>query len=273
MRYRFSRFLLPLALIATVWVGCDSAPGVEDGAYSAPVVHPGSVLVSPGVLDTDGLVFTNGKASAEVTISLDLFDEDQDATKAFVVIQSPVVGAAPAGTVEVGVPGNGPLSLRVPLELSEGASGSYQVVVFATDSKELISNRIFGTIQVVAGSEPPVIDFIDIPSTITRPAAGEPALSVPIVAHVSDPDGLDNILGVDVIVNGSVTLRLCDDGGQGNCNAGFGSSGDVTPGDGLFTLTIQLTSSNAAGANVFEFTALDRSGLRSAQVAKIIEVN
>jgi predicted small secreted protein len=276
MRYRFFRFSLLVCTVLVAglsWTGCDTMPGVEDSSRTAPVVKAGPVLVSPEVLDTDGLSFSNGKASAEITVSLDIFDADRDATTAFVVIQSPVVGAAPAGKVEVNVAGNGPLSVRVPFELSEGASGNYQVVIFATDSSELMSNQVFGTLQVTAGSEPPVIDQIDIPATVIRPAQGQPSINVPIVAHVSDPDGLDNILGVDVIVNGAVTLKLCDDGGQGTCNAGFGSSGDVTAGDGLFTLTIQLSSSNAAGENVFEFTAIDRSGLRSAQVARIIEVN
>ena len=62
-------------------------------------------------------------------------------------------------------------------------------------------------------------------------------------------------------------------GGQGTCNAGSGTSGDVTAGDGLFTLTILLEASNSAGSKIFEFTAVDRSGLRSETVVRIIEVD
>jgi len=274
MRYRFIRsFLL---IVATAWVvaGCDSMPGTEDGSQNAPEVHPGTGFVSPEIIDTDRLDFVNGKATSEVTVSIDLFDEDRDLSRVYVVIQSPVNGADPAGEVVLNVSNNGSRSISVPLEISEGASGVYQVVVFAADTGERISNRIFGSVLLTAGSEPPVITQIDIPATLTRPSTGQPPITATIVAHVNDPDGQDNILGVEVVVNGgTVTLNLCDDGSQGTCNSGSGVSGDVVAGDGLYTLTIQLTSLNSPGNYLFEFTAVDRSGLRSAPITKTIVVN
>ena len=276
MRFRvhsaFGLFLLFSALFFGS-VGCDTMPGVENLDAVAPVVTPGTAFVAPEVIDTDLLTFENGSATTEVTLHLRVEDADGDVKTVFAVIQSPVVGAEPAGELEQTVAGNGDLTLKVPFTLREGASGTYQVVVFASDTRERISNRIFGSLIVTAGSEPPVIDEIDIPTTITRPAEGEPALVIPIVVHASDPDGLDNILGIDMIVNAAATLRMCDDGGVGVCNAGAGSSGDVLAGDGKFTVTIQLESRNQPGQYVFEFTAIDRSGLRSAQVARIITVN
>lgn len=252
-------------------------PGIEDGGQSAPEVHPvsnpGNAFVSPEILDTDRLTFVNGKASTEVTVSVNLFDADLDLSKVFVVIQSPVIGAATAGEATLNLSNNGARSIKVPLEISEGASGVYQVVVFATDRGERISNRIFGSVTLTAGSEPPVITQIDIPSSVTRPGAGQPPLNVAMVVHVDDPDGRDNVARVEVLVNGAVTLNLCDDGSQGTCNAGFGVSGDVQASDGKYTLTIQLDSNNAAGQNVFEFVAIDRSGLRSTPVTKTIQVN
>ncbi len=273
MRYRFIRsFLL---IVATAWVvaGCDSMPGTEDGAQNAPEVHPSTGFVSPEIIDTDRLDFVNGKATSEVTVSIDLFDEDRDLSRVYVVIQSPVNGADPAGEVVLNVSNNGSRSISVPLEISEGASGVYQVVVFAADTGERISNRIFGSVLLTAGSEPPVITQIDIPASVTRPSAGQPAISVSMVALVDDPDGRENILRVEVLVNGAVTLNLCDDGSQGTCNSGFGVSGDTLAGDSRFTLTIQLDSNNSPGNNIFEFTAVDRSGLRSAPITKTIVVN
>ena len=67
-------------------------------------------------------------------------------------------------------------------------------------------------------------------------------------------------------------LQLCDDGGDGVCNPGFGSSGDETAGDGRFTITLQLDSSNAAGETTFEFRAIDRAGLVSETVTRTIIV-
>ena len=268
------RYYFPfLLIISLVWVGCDTLPGTESAGNSAPEVSPGSVFVNPEVVDTDRLAFTDGKASTEITVQVNLFDADGDVRNVFVVVQSPVVGAAPAGEFKQQVNGGGLRTFTVPISISEGASGAYQVVVFASDRTERMSNRIFGMLTVTAGSEPPVIDSVDIPDAVTRPAEGQPSIVLPIVAHVSDPDGLDNVLFVEVVVNATTTLNMCDDGGLGVCNAGFGSSGDEQAGDGKFTHTIQLASTNAAGQYLFEFTAVDRSGLRSAQVARILTVN
>jgi hypothetical protein len=273
MRYWFFRSFLLIVISGVLSAGCDTMPGNESGIQNTPEVHPGEVFVSPEIIDTDRLDFVNGKATTEISVSVTLTDEDLDVSKVFVVVQSPVNGANPAGEVEILVSRSGPRTIAVPLELSEGASGVYQVVVFAADSGERISNRIFGSVLVIAGSEPPVITQIDIPTSVTRPGPGQPPISVSIVAHVTDPDGLDNIARVEVLVNGFSTLRLCDDGGQGTCNSGFGVSGDAVAGDGLFTLTIQLDSNNAAGNNFFEFTAIDRSGLRSPGVSRTITLN
>ena len=77
---------------------------------------------------------------------------------------------------------------------------------------------------------------------------------------------------MQVEVNGTSTLQLCDDGGGATCNALFPNSGDVTAGDGLFTLTIELESSNTPGDNIFVFKAIDRAGLESETVTRIIVV-
>lgn len=281
MRYWFFRSFFLVLVVAPLVAGCDSMPGIEDGGQRAPEVHPGiqpgvhpgSVFISPEIIDTDRLTFVNGKATSEITVSVNFFDADLDLSKVFVVIQSPVTGAAAAGETTLNLSNNGSRAIKVPIEISEGASGVYQVVVFATDSGERISNRIFGSVTLLAGSEAPVITQIDIPTSVTRPGAGLPPVSVAMVVHVDDPDGRDNVARVEVLVNGAVTLNLCDDGGQGTCNAGFGVSGDTQASDGKYTLTIQLDSNNAAGQNIFEFVAIDRSGLRSASVTKIIQVN
>jgi hypothetical protein len=76
---------------------------------------------------------------------------------------------------------------------------------------------------------------------------------------------------VDVLVNGGVTLRLCDDGGQSGCNPGFSAgSGDAVAGDGYFTLTLIVESTNSAGVNTFVFEAVDRDGLRSEPLSRSI---
>jgi hypothetical protein len=259
-------------LFLLVWLpfGCDSAPGPLDPASAAPVVS--DIQVSPTLLALDQLSGSGDTVSATITVSADITDENQDLSMFFVVIRTAAASNAPLATTEVPVPGNGRIQVSIPLTVSRAAGGPFHVTAFASDVAGNLSNVVYGSIDVQASSEPPVITAIDMPSQVTRPATGEPPLSIPIVATVDDPDGIDNVAFVEVIVNGGATLRLCDDGGAGVCNAGFGASGDATAGDGQFTLTIQLESTNSAASYTFEFRAVDRSGLRSAVEVRTLEV-
>ena len=260
---RFRMYLWVAVLLGTV-AGCDSAPGAANPEQVAPTVEPLGDFISPKALDIELLPVENGLSSSSLSVQIQIEDADDDVQTVFAVVQSLVAGEDPIGQLEQSVPGNGVVTLTVPLSVPEGAAGQYQVAVFAADSRGAMSNRVYGMIELVAGNEAPFITSIEIPQTIVRPAEGQPAISVPIVVHAGDPDGAQNILKVEVLVNGAFSFRLCDDGGVGICNAGFGvGSGDVLAGDGAYTLTIQLDSQNAAGDNLFQFTVTDRAGLTS----------
>ena len=262
-----------IVICALCVAACDTAPGVEDLSDTPPQIHPASSFVAPRALDIVPLTVKDGFVESSLTVSVSFSDADRDVSTLFVVVQSSIAGEDPIGELETNVSGNGEATFQVPLRIPEGAAGVYQVVAFASDTRGAISNQVFGTFEVLAGNEPPVIIQIDIPDTITRPAAGQPAISVPMVVQVSDPDGLQNVQKVEVQVNGAVSLQLCDDGGVGTCNAGFGVSGDVTANDGAFTLTIQLDANNAPGDNFFAFVVEDRAGLRSDVQTRTITVN
>jgi|AP95_1055475.scaffolds.fasta_scaffold15048_3 hypothetical protein len=250
---------------------CDSAPGTQDLSRSAPVVQ--NIQVTPDFLALDLIGDTAGVVATDVTVALDVSDADGDLSKVFIIIGSPIPGGEHVGEAEVAVLTNSRVEVTVSVSIPSGQAGLLAVTAFASDDDGRMSNRIFSSIEVTSGSEPPSIDQIDIPDRVTRPPQGQPPIAVPIVAHVSDPDGIGNVAFVEVLVNGISTLRLCDDGGQGTCNTGFGSSGDVAVGDGLFTLTIQVDALNVAGDNTFEFTAVDRSGLRSNTVIRTITLD
>jgi len=263
-------FLLFIAL-CVFSSGCDSAPGTADLSASAPII--GNLSVTPDLLDLDALPGSGDVVPVNISIALDASDADGDLKTVFVIVRSPFAGQPTLAEAEINAAGRSRVETSLTVDIPRATVGSFVVTAFASDEAGRMSNRIFGSIEVTSGSQAPTIDQIDIPAQITRPAVGQLAVSVPIVAHVSDPDGADNVAFVEVVVNGAATLRLCDDGGQGVCNQGFSSSGDVASGDSLFTLTIQLDSSNAAGQNTFEFTAIDRTGLRSETLLRVITVN
>lgn len=268
-----TRAVFYVFLGSLVWFGCDTMPGTEDVDAVAPILQSRNELIAPQVIDSDLIEVTAGTLSSEITISVSASDGDGDLAMLYAVIQDPAAGGSKIGSSEMSLPGNGNYILKMPVDFPEGSIGSYQVVVFASDTGGRMSNRLIGQVEIVAGSLPPVIGSIDIPSSITRPASGQPPILIPIVVSVSDPDGAANVLGVDIVVNGGSTLKACDDGGQLVCNVGFGSSGDATAGDGKYTLTIQLNSDNAAADYQFDFTAIDRSGLRSETITRIMTVN
>lgn len=259
------RFFLLVAAGALV-AGCDSGPGPVDLDGRSPVV--GDLSFTPIKVFSSG---TDETVEEPLTVLVDATDPDGDLETVFFIVQSPVPGAAPVGTAEVDAPGDGRYSADLTLLLPRGLAGTFPVVAFAADAEGRISNRAVGTLIVESGSEPPVITEVELPATVTRPAQGEPPVQVMIEVTVEDPDGLGNILRVETVVNDFVFL-LCDDGGIGTCNTGFGSSGDETEGDGVFTLTIQIDSSNALGVNEFVFTAFDRAGLESDPVTRTITV-
>lgn len=247
--------------------GCDTAPGPLDLTDRPPVVS--ELIVEPGVLIADGTGGAGADLEADVQISWSVSDADGDVDRVFVLVQSPDPGGEPVGTVELdGVTGRMQATVRV--AIPAGAVGMYPVTVVASDRRGTMSNRLVGRLDVEGSGSPPVILDVIAPERIVRPAAGEPPVPITLVAHVTDPDGAANIARVQMVADGTNTFLLCDDGGLGSCNAGFGSSGDETAGDGRYTLTIQVTSENQAGTYVFVFQARDRSGLDSESVERTI---
>lgn len=265
------RVVLALLIVVLTVAGCDSAPGPDPMDASAPRIA--NIQVSPDVLALDQIGGEGDTVTAPITVSADVSDDDDDLATFFVVVRSALAGQLPLAQTELPIAGSGRMQAVLDLTVSRAESGRFTVSVFASDVQGNLSNVAYHVIDVSATSEPPSIVQVIMADRVTRPAAGEPPLNISLVVEAFDPDGLDNIAFVQVIVNGGTTLRLCDDGGQAICNAGFGaSSGDATAGDGLFTLTIQLDSNNAAGTNTFEFSVVDRSGLRSATEVRTIVV-
>lgn len=261
------RRLFLLAVAGVYIAGCDSGPGPVDLDGRSPVVD--HLEFSPTMVSSGG---TDDTIEADLTVQVDASDPDGDLQTVFIIVQSPVPGEAPVGTAEIDAVDDGRYSADLTLSLPRGLAGTFPVVAFASDAEGRISNRAVGTLMVEGGADPPIITGVDLPATVTRPGPGEPPVTITITATVDDPDGLGNVLRVETLVNGSATFLLCDDGGSGTCNPGFGSSGDQVAGDGVFTLTIQIESSNAPGVNEFVFTAFDRTGLESEPVTRTITV-
>jgi hypothetical protein len=249
--------------------GCDSAPGAQDPFAGPPVV--GDLAFTPSLIQIDDLppsARVGDDVRVSITVSATAADADGDLDRVAFVIQSPVGATDPIATGEM-VASGGRYSATQDVLFPVALTGSFVLIVYASDERGALGNELRGVIELAATSSPPVIESIEAPGTVQRPAAGEPAVIISLVAVVSDPDGLANVARVQVRFDGGAPLLLCDDGGQAGCNPGFGS-GDITAGDGRFTLTIMLESSASAGSILLEFIATDRADLSSEPVTRTL---
>ncbi|MEX0599037.1 MAG: hypothetical protein WD021_03040 [Rhodothermales bacterium] len=240
---------------------CDQAPGPQADLGRAPVLSQFSfaphVVAVPAEGESESLVVP---LSIEVAVT----EGDRALETVSFVVQSPVAGASSVarGTLTQ-VSGNrfvGGAEFSIPV----GEVGVYTVLVYAVDAAGTLSNEVRGTLRVEGVGRPPVVEFVVAPDTVYRPQLGEEPKRIPIVAVVSDPEGLRNINAVQFWNAASPAARfdMFD----------TGELGDEVAGDGRYTRVVEIASSNQGGTNTFVFQAVDLSGLASNTVEKSIVV-
>ncbi len=259
-----ARLVVPAVMLFAL-ASCDSAPGPMDGTSIPPSVSGfGYSPRSINVLETPPSQFVGENVRILFTVEVDAADADGVVSEVVLVLRSPTVDAEPLLTQHLNGSGNGAYQLIREVELPRGETGNYTLLVYAVDNDGQLSNLVRGTFTLENRGEPPVIESVEAPDTVQRPAAGEQTL-VEIVAVVSDPDGLANLSQVLLWNTAAPADRftLFDDGLNG---------GDDTAGDGRYTITVQVASDNEPGPRVFAFQAIDRAGFESNIVEKTITI-
>ena len=150
---------------------------------------------------------------------------------------------------------NGPVVFTI----EESEIGRYTIEFFATDQSGLTSNALQRTLTVVRQqNSPPVISNLQAPDTVQLPQTGSVVFDMSVDA--SDPDGLNDVAEVffQSLASSDSTFKfqLKDDG---NTQV----SGDITSGDGTYSIRIQLDSTDKTGPFPFRFEAIDKSGAAS----------
>ena len=262
-----------LGLIAA----CDSAPGPEQLGLRPPLLQ--DFTFSPqrvvfGVLPPEQIAGDSVRVPLELSV-IALGPESRIEEVSYVV-QSPFSSVDPiaAGTLEPQAGNRYTASTTITISALEVAS--YPIVVYAVDQAQRVSGEVRGQIEylrIFDPGDPPVIEEVVAPDTLQRPAVGQPDVTLPLIAVVSDPDGLSDVEKVEFwnVDTPNVRFELCDDGGGRPCG-NIADSGDETAGDGRYTLTVFISSTNALGTNTLAFQAIDRAGLRSEIAEKQITV-
>jgi len=145
--------------------------------------------------------------------------------------------------------------------------GDYTLRFQAWDKKGEASPPRTTVLRVALQNRPPVLTELNAPAQVNRREGNPILLSI----RASDPDGQDDIRKVffntakpDGSPSSGNPFFMYDDGTSGH--------GDAAAGDGVYSLTITINTSNATGEYSFEFTAEDYSGVKSAPVLHIIQV-
>ncbi len=122
-------------------------------------------------------------------------------------------------------------------------------------------------------NHPPEILNVTMPDTVVLPA--HDSLLITITAKVSDPDGPGDIAEVFFYSLNSTDpqqkFEMYDDGGRV-----FPNDGDVTAGDGIYTIIIKIVDSpivRQVGTFHFEFHAVDKEGASATPITKSITID
>ena len=270
MHSRFlMRVFLVLLLTLTAVAGCDTAPGTEPTDARPPALEAFSFFpqrVVFALLPEDQVV--GDSIRIPVSIEVTVHSRGAPVSEVWYVVQSPSSLQAPIRSGRMAPQSGGRYAQQITLTLSALDIRTYTVMVYAVDEAQRISGDARGSLHYFRSFDPglpPVIDSLAVPDTLQRPAAGEPAVSLLLIAAASDPDGQSDIAMVEFWnINAPATrLLMCDDGGAAFCGASE-NSGDAAAGDGLFTRRVYITSGNAAGTTTLSFQVTDRAGLQSA---------
>jgi hypothetical protein len=151
--------------------------------------------------------------------------------------------------------------------------GEFTTVVRCTVPNGRSGNEWIVPLRIRRGNTPPTLSNLQAPDTVV---IGSTTQLIQLTVRAADVDGLDDVQKVqfksyfpetDTIPRGNPIL-LFDDGGS----SGDISDTDLVPGDGIFTVTIQLPPTVSKGTRRFEFQAFDRAGSGSNIINKLIVV-
>ncbi len=162
---------------------------------------------------------------------------------------------------------DGKFSASIPFQILKQDVGIYgvQFQAVAANDAENKSNILAQSLVVKNTDHNPIISDLVMADTVYVPPPGD-TVFVKITVAAADADGLQDILSVALTSrrpDGSVVgvYPMYDDGGVALVSPFGLKSGDAVRGDGIYTLTIPLTSSTTGNTfRDFSFMATDRSG-------------
>jgi hypothetical protein len=272
--------LLPIALSLVATEGCEKkSDSVVDSVGRPPVLL--QTAVSPASINSDSINVGNTRSpddllslSAIVTARVTA-SPDNPISIVHYALKDPIsIQTVAAGDLlddGAGVDktrGDSLFTGKVGFQIKRVEVGTFRLEIRAESQNGFQSNTAVVPLIVFRGNRPPVLSALDAPDTLTL--ANQSQL-LPLRIKASDPDGLSDVARVifnsykpDSSASSGNPFQMYDDGAA--------SHGDVTAGDGTYSLIIALPSNTQLGTYRFEFQAFDRSNEASAKIVHRITV-
>jgi hypothetical protein len=175
------------------------------------------------------------------------------------VVLAPAAGPAPSGDGPRDYMFEGDLSSRFTI------SGVHRLRFEAKDQSGRTAVPRVEEVLVLMPNDPPVLGDASAPATVDRNSTDPIVLSI----RVTDPQGPADVRRVyfnttkpDGKPSSGNPFLMTDDG----------TSGDAAAGDGVYSLQIVISSTNALGDYRFDFYAEDTAGATAGPVTRVITV-
>ncbi|MDE3059050.1 MAG: hypothetical protein KGJ59_13950 [Bacteroidota bacterium] len=276
--FHYSAIPLFLSAVVSLWLaGCDFP--TKTISETTPPPFLASITISPDSLKIISSPH-NPTATTDTAIQLAASVKDTNGAEDVRSVNFSLIsadGSTILAAGELSGAGNGTYSLSVPLRVTTESAGTYFAHIQAENFSGLFSSTLSKAFIIVnLANHAPQLSNLVMPDTVFVPASGSTNVRVSVGA--SDSDGLSDIKSVTLTSlrpDSSVvgTFSLFDDGGVSPQPPFNISSGDAVAGDGVYTLTIPLSSTTEHPTyRVFVFKAVDRAGSVSNIISKTIYI-
>lgn len=289
MRFRFFNVRIAILWIALTIAGCQKAdegiidpfrlpPFLTEFVVRPTLVNSDTIRVGVQPLPTDTLTI---KVNASVKVS----DPEglQDVREVLSNVYKPAsrtlinsVRLLDDGKNPDEKSGDGIFSGIVSFKIVRTDIGDFRVEAVARDRANLSSNMVGSSVTIVRLNRPPVLSDLTAPDSVALETS---TVLLRLSIRATDPDGQGDIQRVffnsfrpDGAPSTGNPFEMFDDGSERVIYQPDIRSGDLIKGDGVYTLTIQLSATTTRGTYRFEFRAIDRSGAQSNVVVHFLRV-
>ncbi len=170
-------------------------------------------------------------------------------------------------------------STKINFDFLSGKQGRYNLLFYVEDSFGERNTEV-ATHEVVIGNEPGEFLQINVPEQMNLPITVDDYNRELMTTEVSDPDGLADIDSVyfyslkpdSTFANDGLPILLVDNGLSFNINNAGVETGDLDPGDGIYSFSILTYQDTITGLYTFSFYIRDKAGNLTGPVIKTINI-